>query len=416
MTKRFLRNRHGFVALGALLLAGSLSAEAKDWPVWRGPAYDGISTETGWSASWPGEGPKQLWKAEVGTGFSSMTVSKGLVYTMGNKKIDGTETDTVYCFDAATGKEVWKQSYACQLDAKYYAGGTGGSPTVDGQNVYTFSKRGHLYSFDAATGKINWTKNLVEELGLKIPTWGFACSAYIDGNLLLLNAGAAGTAVDKTNGKVVWKSAPSEAGYATAVPFDYKGDKCVALLGAKALRAVTIKDGKELWQFPWQTDYDVNAADPIIKGNSIFISSGYNKGCAVIDVSGDAPKEVWKSKIMRCHFNTCVAIGDYIYGVDGDAGNDQADLKCFEFKTGNLKWKQGISGTGTIMAADGKLIVLSGNGELILAQATPDAYKGLAKAQVLASKKNCWIVPVLANGKLYCRNAAGTLICLDVAK
>ncbi|HAL04747.1 MAG TPA: alcohol dehydrogenase, partial [Verrucomicrobiales bacterium] len=136
----------GLFALGLAFLADV--ATAGDWHRWRGPNGNGISDETGWLAKWSDDGPKRLWKAKVGTGFSSITVSDGRAYTMGNSgRGRGKEQDTVFCFDAATGKELWSHSYGAKLDPKYYDGGTSATPTIDGANVYTLSKDGLLICF-----------------------------------------------------------------------------------------------------------------------------------------------------------------------------------------------------------------------------------------------------------------------------
>src|SRR3954447_26373896 len=153
-----------------VLIAAPLQGD--DWPHWRGPALNGISKERGWSTSWPAEGPKQLWKASVGTGFSSFAVASGRVFTLGNQK----ETDTVYCFDAENGNLIWKHSYACPLDPIYYEGGPGSTPSVDGERVYTLSKRAQLFCFEAATGKVLWERDLTKETGAQKPRWGFAGS------------------------------------------------------------------------------------------------------------------------------------------------------------------------------------------------------------------------------------------------
>src|SRR5690606_14448176 len=119
----------------------STTLYASDWYRWRGPDLNGISKETDWLAQWPAEGPKQLWKANVGTGFSSVSVSEGRVYTMGNEN----DTDTVYCLDAKTGKEIWKHSYPCPLDPNVYEGGPNATPILDGKNVFTLSRKGDLF-------------------------------------------------------------------------------------------------------------------------------------------------------------------------------------------------------------------------------------------------------------------------------
>jgi outer membrane protein assembly factor BamB len=379
-----------------------------DWYRWRGPDLNGISKETGWTTVWPKEGPKQLWRADAGLGFSSMSVSEGRLYTMGNKN----NQDTVYCFDAATGTETWKHSYQEPLDAHYYDGGTSSTPTVDGDTAYTLSRKGNLLAFEAATGKVRWSKNIAKELGVAVPEWGFAGSPLVEGDLLILNAGTQGAALNKKTGVPVWKTGKNACGYSTPVPFDVNGRRAVVLFGAQHLAAIEMKCGKEIWTFPWRTSYDVNAADPIISGNKMFVSSGYRTGGAVLDIRGGRPSVVWKNQNMHNQLNACVLINGHLYGTSGQSGH-AGDLRCVDFNTGDVKWKEPSAGLGALMAADGKLIVLSEKGELIVAEATPDKFKPLARAQVLGGK--CWTTPVLSNGRIYCRNSHGALVCMDVS-
>ncbi len=385
------------------LLAFTISTRAADWPWFRGPDHNGISKETGWSAQWPANGPKQLWKAKVGIGFASLAVRAGRVYTTGNVK----NTDTIFCFDANTGAVVWKYSYEAKLDPKYYEGGPSATPTVDGDRVFTLSKRGVVHCLDAAKGTVVWSKNLMEELKAQMPTWGFASSVLIEGDLAIVNVGAAGAALNKTTGKVVWSSGDDEAGYATAVPFEADGQRAVALAIKQDMVALGVKDGKELWRFPWKTEYDVNAADPILAGSKVFISSGYNRGAGVFDVSARPAQKIWENKNMRNHFNSSILWQGHLYGVD------ENQLRCLVFDTGEVKWTEKSVGKGSLMMADGKLIVLSEKGELLVAEATPTAFKPISRAQVLGGK--CWSTPVLANGKIYCRNGAGDVVGVDVS-
>jgi outer membrane protein assembly factor BamB len=379
-----------------------------DWPRWRGPDLNGISQETGWSTAWPKEGPKQLWKADVGMGFSSISVSQGRAYTMGNKN----DQDTVYCMDAVTGKEIWKHTFKEPLDPHYYEGGTSGTPTVDGNTVFTLSRKGNLFSFNAINGEVQWSKNIAKEFGLEIPEWGFAGSPFVEGNLLVLNAGTQGIALDKKTGKVAWNTGKSASGYSTPVLMDARGRRAVVLFGGQHIAAVELDNGKEIWTFPWKTSYDVNAADPIIAGEKMFVSSGYRTGGALLDLAGGRPSVVWKSQNMHNQLNASVLIKDHLYGTSGQNGH-AGDLRCVDFNTGEVKWKEGSAGLGALMAADGKLIVLGEKGELIIAEATPEKFKPLARAQVLGGK--CWTTPVLSNGRIYCRNAQGALVCVDVS-
>lgn len=403
MKQRLLRP----LVVTALSLAMTGQACALDWYRWRGPDLNGVSKETGWLAKWPAAGPKPLWKASVGMGFAGVSVSQGRAFTTGNQD----DKDTVYCLDAETGNEVWKYSYDEELAPKYYDGGTSASPTVDGDRVYTLSKSGRLFCFEAASGKVVWQKDLAADTGAKQPEWGFASSPVVQGDLLILNVGSAGTAVEKATGRVVWFSGEGPAGYSSAVPFERAGENYVALFVARAVVAVRIKDGKELWRHPWKTQYDVNAADPIMAGDRVFVSSGYNRGCALINVAGAEPSVAWEGKAMRNHFNPCVLIGNFLYGIDGDAASDKNELKCINLETGAEKWAE-KTGFGGLVAADGKLIVMNHRGKLSIIEASSNGCRTLATAQVLGGK--CWTAPTLSNGRIYCRSAQGDLVCLDV--
>ena len=390
----------GFLALLAL---STLTASGIDWPRWRGPDLNGISPEKGWQAQWPAAGPKQLWKAAVGTGFASFSVSGGRVYTMGN----AANTDRVFCLDVNTGKVIWEHAYACPLEAKNFEGGPCATPTVADGRVYTHSRKGDVFCLDATKGTVIWSKNLHEELGLAIPTWGCAGSVLIEGNLAVLNMGSAGVALDKQSGKMVWVSDKTVGAYATPVPLTIGQDRFLAIMSRQSLVVVKPADGRTLWSYPWKTDYDVNAADPIVAGDKVFISSGYNHGGAVLKVSAQGAQKVWENKNIRNHFNTCVLWQGHLYGPD-DGG-----LRCVAFDTGELKWTYREFGKGSLMLADGKLVALSDKGELIIAEAAPAAFQPISRAKVLTGK--CWTAPVLSNGHIYCRNAVGDVVCLDVS-
>ena len=380
------------------------AVEAADWPNWRGPNHNGISNETGWAATWPEAGPKVLWEKSLGTGFASMAVSKGRVYAMGNIK----DNDILYCLDADTGKEIWKKSYPCPLFKKQHEGGPSATPTVSGDSVYTFSKNGDAIRFKAATGQVVWHKKLNKELGIKHPTWYFAGSPFVTDNMVVLNAGTNGIALNKADGSVIWQNGKGAAGYSTAVPFTMDNKKCVVIFGAKEVVGVIAATGKQVWQFPWKTPYGENIAEPIVSSNTVFVSSGCGKGCALLKIEGADVTQLWRNKNMRNHLNSSVLWKGHIYGVD-----DGASITCLDFKTGEEQWAQKGFGKGSLMLADGKLIILSDKGKLAIAEASPTGFRQLSSAQILTGK--CWTVPVLANGRIYARNnPGGRLVCLDV--
>jgi outer membrane protein assembly factor BamB len=404
-------NRHHF-SFSSFVVAvlAVFSASANDWPQYRGPDRDGISKETGWLDHWPEQGPPIAWKASVGLGFSSFVISGGKAVTVGHAD----QKDTVYCFDAPTGKEIWKYSYAAELGDKFFEGGTTGSATFDGDKLYWLSRWGDLFCFEAASGKVVWSRNIQKEEDLKVPMWGFTGAPTIFGDLLILNAGENGYAVNKTTGRSVWRSATNkEAGYSTPVPVQRGGNTEIWLANATAYVGID-PNGKELWRMKWLTQYGVNAADPIPVGENIFVSTGYGKGAVLFKPNGAAePTVIWKSKILRTQLNPGALVGKYIYGVDGDT-TDKAMLKCIEADTGVEKWAVANFGSGAVTVADGKLLALNGTGELAVAPVSPEGFKPTSRAQILGGKT--WTAPVLANGIVYCRNSRGDVVAVDLRK
>lgn len=385
------------------LANAAVCAHAADWPNFRGPTRNGISVEKGWRATWPGDMPV-AWKAEVGLGFSSVVVSEGRAATAGYA--DG--KDGVFCFDAASGAVLWTHRYPAELGDKFYEGGTTGTPTFEGAHLYWLSRWGNLMCLEAATGRVVWEKNIAQETGAPIPTWGYTGAPLVHGDLLVLNVGDAGTAVEKATGRLVWKSEAKDAGYSTPFPLGN-----LAMFGnAKSYVAVDMKTGVEAWRFRWLTEYGVNAADPVLAGGDVFISSGYGKGGARLKLQGtQPPEEVWKTKALRTQLNAAVFHEGYLYGVDGDT-TQKSPLKCIDFATGEEKWSEAGFGSGGLVIVDGNLVALSGIGEVMIAPATPSGFKTSARTQVFGPKS--WTAPVFANGLLYCRNGRGELVVLNL--
>lgn len=399
------------VALGLLLSAG---ANGEDWPRWRGPQINGISSESGWLAAWPQSGPPKLWAAKAGIGYSSVAVSQGRLYTMGNTE----NQDTVYCLDASTGKEIWKHTYACnQKDPNGYHG-TRGTPTVDGSRIYSVSREGHLFCLDSLTGKVIWSKNYLADFKGTIPRWGYAISPLVEGDLLIAEPGAKGAsavAFNKADGKVVWQSGDDPAGYSSPMPYTLEGQRCVAILNAKFIVGRRLQDGKELWRYPWETSYDVNAATPVIEGDKVFLSSGYNHGAILLQISHQGPpKKLWENKNMNNHVDTCIFWQGCLLGFD----DNSKELRCLDFATGEVKWGKKGYGKGSMMIAGGKAIIYSDRGLVAAAEISPAGFKELARYQVLEAKapqgRDTWAAPVLSNAKLYCRSLED-LVCLDLS-
>ena len=391
----------GFCALQTHLRA--------DWLHYRGPALNGVSPEKDWSAEFPADGPKSLWKAELGTGTASVTVLGERVFSMGN--LNG--NDVVQCLDAKTGAKVWRHQYPLELDPNMFEGGPRSTPTLDGGRVYTVSHQGDLWCLDAASGNKIWYKHFRKDFGGRRPQWGYAGSPTVDGNTVLLNVGGKGAstvALDKATGNVVWKGGDDEAGYASPVVATVGGKKTVVVLKAAHLVGLDAAGGKELWRSEWKTEYDVNAATPLVLGDRILISSGYNHGAALIAISGGKAREVWKNKSLRAHFNSPVVVQDAIYGIDGNSGG--GNLVCLDLASGMVKWIEKSAKGGSLISASGKLIVLTEKGELITADASPESFRAISRAPLMSGR--CWVQPVLSGGRLFLKNNAGTLACFDL--
>jgi len=396
------------LAVMVALALGS-AACAEDWPQWRGPQRNGVSAETNWNDNWPVSGPPIAWKAKVGLGFSSFVIAEGRCFTLGHQD----EQDTVWCFEAGTGTVIWKHSYPAELGDKFFEGGTTGTPTVAGDRVFTLSRWGDLFCFDAATGKVAWSKNIQKETGMRLPDWGFTGAPLALPNILVLNVGDAGLGLDPATGKILWQSANKSAGYSTPLPFARDGQKLAIIGSGTAYVAVNPSDGKEAWRIRWLTEYGVNASDPCVVGDFVFLSTGYGKGAALFKLGAAEPELVWKKRNLRTQLNGAVHFNGNLYGVDGDT-TEKAALKCLDLMTGEEKWAHAGFGSGGVIIAHSKLIALSGTGELMVAPATPKGFKPTVRAQVLGGK--CWTAPVLANARIYCRNGRGDVVVVDVTK
>ena len=389
--------------LTAMLFVSAAAAQEEDWPQFRGPDRNGISKETKWNPKALSAGAKIIWKANVGLGWSTVSISGDKLLTMGNEN----NQDSVIALNVKDGKQVWKHSYDCK--AGDYPGPRA-TPTIDGQQVYALSQDGRLLSLDLKTGKVKWEKNVIAEFGVKNAKWNLSGSPVVQGELLVINAGEHGLALNKQTGAKVWTSGEGPGGYACPVVYNNGNVECLAVFGRDAVFGVELKSGRKLWSSPWETEYDVNAADPIVEGGKLFISSGYKKGCTLLDVTGEAPKTLWVNKIMRNHFSSSVLVNGHLFGADGNTGS--GSLKCLDFATGSEKWSHEL-GFSSMMAAGDYLVVLNEKGDLFIVKASPAGYEEMSSAKDLLAKR-CWTSPVLCRGIIYCRNDKGNIVAVDV--
>jgi len=384
------------------------TALADDWPNWMGPRLDGVSTEIGWAASWPTTGLKQKWTKELGIGFSSVSVVDGLLYSMGHAKGE----ETIWCLNESTGKTVWSHSYPAELNANLYEGGPGATPTIDGDHVYSLSVDGQLICLQRKTGDIVWQTSLQEDFEVGLHEWGFNSSPLIVGNRLYVQGGRIAT-YDKMTGEQIWQTEKHAAGYGAIRTFQHNNRNLLASLDCDGLRISDVKNGAQVAFAAWKSPFRTNSTTPIIVGNKIYISTGYNVGCGLFQFDGTELQPLYSSKRMRNHFNNSILHDGFLYGMDGNSNLGRVvTLTCMDFETGEVQWKQRGMGCGSLMIADGKLLILTEDGDLVLADANSKSFKEISRSKFLTGR--CWTVPVLANGKIFGRNASGKLVCAEL--
>ena len=396
--------------LATMALMGVRGAVADDWPFFRGPSFNAVSGESGWAARWPASGPKVAWKADVGIGVSSVVVAGNRVVTMGCRK--DKDEDVVWCFDADSGRVVWQFSYPSKFDARQFEGGTASTPTVDGSFVYTLGYLGQVHCLDVKDGRVVWSRHLVDDFGGRYSSWKYAGSPLVTGELAIFDTGADGNstvALDKASGREAWGVGDDLAGYSTPIPFEQAGRRGVLVFKARAMVAHDLATGAELWRIVWKTYHDANASTPTVVGDKLFISTGYGGRSArgvLFQLGQGEPRQVWLNQDLETKMNSAVVYGGHVYCI---SEKSRGQLMCFDLRDGAIAWVEGrFAPYGTLMIADGKLLILDEKGDLVIADATPDEYRELARAKVLNGR--CWVMPVLANGRIYARSNMGKLL------
>ena len=210
----------------------------------------------------------------------------------------------------------------------------------------------------------------------------------------------------------MWSALNDRGGYSSPVAATIAGVPQIVFLTAERLVGLSPRDGTLYWEYSWQTSYDCNIATPVLLGDFIFISSGYGKGCAALKVHTDGNGHwqaecVYEHNQMSNHFSSCVAHKDHLYGF-----HDPGLLTCMDFRTGMVKWTQRGFDKGSLMIADGNLIILGENGKLAVAETSSEGYRQKAAYPLFRGQK-CWTVPVLAHGRLYVRGEE-EVVCLDL--
>lgn len=422
---------HDLRLLPLVLIAGFAAAQEPtlkgEWPQFRGPLRNAVSPDTGLLQEWPPEGPPAVWQTKgAGLGYSSLSIVDGRLYTLGDAPSTAADEDEyVSCFEESTGKLLWQQ----RLGPSWTSGrpdwqSARATPTVDGSLLYILTPHGKLFCLQSASGEQVWTKHLDEDLGgQKGDGWGYSESVLVDGDKLVCTPGGAKAtmaALDKASGELLWKTVWPEdrgAGHSSIVISQLGGVRVYVQTTAGGALGVRADDGELLWTYPFARTTAV-IPTPIVRDDLVFVCAGYGRGGALLrqvadDAGGVAAREVYplNNDLANKHGGV-VLVGQHLYGDSEDRGTPW----CAELMTGKLLWKARGSGRGSaaVTAAEGHLYLRFADGQMVLAQASPEAYREVSSFKIPGSgERPSWSYPVIIGGKLYLREQ-DQILCYNV--
>jgi outer membrane protein assembly factor BamB len=377
------------------------TATAPYWTDFRGPRRDGHYADTSILTAWPSGTLTPLWKQPVGGGYASFVIARGRAFTIEQRA--GEEVAAAY--DVATGRELWTNAWPAAFRERMGGDGPRATPTWADGLVYVLGATGELRCVGEETGTVVWRTNILTDAGATNLQWGMAASPLIvDNTVVVLPGGPNGTSVvayQRRTGKRAWSALGDPQAYAAPMLATVAGVRQILVFTATRLVGLSPDRGDVLWEYPWTTQYGVNAGQPLVVGdNRVFVSTGYGTGAAMVEVGGAqgrlSVREVWRTTRMKNQFTSSVLHDGFIYGLD------ESILACLDAATGELKWKGGRYGYGQVLLASGHLIVLTEDGDLALVRATPERHQEIARFPVLEGKT--WNHPAMADGILLVRN------------
>ena len=384
------------------------------WTGFRGPRHDGHYTEQPIRTDWDSNAPELRWKQPCGGGYGSFAIANGVAFTIEQRR----EKEAVVAYDLKIGWELWVNDWEARFFEQMGGEGPRTSPAYHDGKVYALGGRGEFRCIDAKTGESIWRHDVVGENGCKVLYFGCGASPLVFDDKVLVFTGvptgadAKGVvAYHKDTGDVVWRAIDEQIGYASPAVAEILGDRQLLVFSANYFRGLNPENGEEMWKFPWNDQHDNSIAQPVIvSSNRVFISAGYGKGCAMLEISRTDGKwsaeELWKNIFMKNKLSSSVLHDGYLYGLDEDR------LVCMDPETGRKQWKDGRYGYGQIILAAGHIVVACGDGDLALVKCNPNQHEEVTRFSVLGGKT--WNHPALADGMLLMRNAA-TMACFNVS-
>jgi outer membrane protein assembly factor BamB len=394
------------------------SLAAGEWPQILGPNRNGVAINERIADSFPKDGPPVTWERRVGEGYSGVAVAAGhlvLFHRLGDEEV-------VESLNPLTGKRQWKQ----QFPASYPGGinpdkGPRCVPVIHDGSVYLFGAAGDLYALELESGRKRWSRSVAKEFPFAEQSYfGVGSTPIVEGTKLLANVGGKGgagiVAFNLADGNPVWNTTDERASYSSPTSATIHGERQVIFVTRLTAMGVNADDGSIRWQFPFGArGPTVNAATPQVIDGYLFLSASYGIGAVCRKLKTTDTELVWSNNdTMSSQFSTPVPNGKYLYGTDGRQDGPPARLRCIDLRTGKVQWTKEDFGVANLIVADGKLVIVTDDGELVLAAASPEAYRELGRSTV-SRKTATRALPALSNGLLYVRDST-TLKCIDLRR
>lgn len=395
-----------------------LNFGADDWPHWRGKNLNGKSSTKEIKKDWS-KGLSKIWSVDYlcqdnSTGsWSSVAVQGDRLVVPGRDDLN----DLVFCLNANTGDLIWSGTYEAPALTPHGKGARG-TPFIDQDRVYTFGRSGDLVCWQLLDGEMLWKKSVIEIGGVE-PDWGYSISPFVFEDKVIVQGGGEAqiVAFDKMSGELIWKSQQGKAGFSSAMPLNINDEKYLLIYHGEGLSLIDPKDGSELWEIPWETDYGVNATTPIVDGDLVFFTSGYGMGSQTIKVTKENYEVIWTNLDFAAQHSDPILIDGFLYGYSGQSTRNRAKFKCVELSSGKEMWSTKEMGNGTTIFVDGHLICMDYKTNLFLVQPNPNEFNLVGKIEKAIDNVRylAWTPPVAANGKLYLRYLQN-LYCYDLIK
>ena len=399
-----------FVVVVVVVAGGSVAA---DWPQFLGPERNGVYRGPALAETWPAKGPTVAWRKTVGQGFAAPVVVQNrliLFHRLGAQ-------ETVEALDAITGASIWRYQYPTTYRDDFgFDEGPRAVPVVADGIVYTFGAEGQLHAVSLATGQRVWSEDTMKRFNVPKGFFGAAGSPLVEGGRVVANVGgpkAGIVAFDAKTGQVQWTATTDQASYSSGVAATFPSGRRAIFLTRDALVGLDPTTGTVAFRRGWRArmNSSVNVAAPLVVEDLIFVSAEYGPGAGVLRVDGSNLVELWTSdEAMSNHYANSVHRDGILYGFHGRQEFGPS-LRAVELRTGKVRWSQEQFRAGTVTLVGDRLLIVREGGEMILAPASPDAFKPLARAQILPATIRAY--PAVSDGLVYVRNE-NTLVCLDL--